>query len=65
MKCCICNKEIYPYLEEYQPLGYDGDMIHKECMPKWEKFIQKIDNMTDQEFSVWLTSNMQKDLGVD
>lgn len=58
MKCCMCNKEIYPCLEEYQPLGYDGDMIHKECMPKWDKLIQKIDNMTDQEFSVWLTSNM-------
>lgn len=53
MKCIYCDKKI-KYDEPHRPLGLDGDFIHTECIPKWEKQCERINNMTDSEFKDWL-----------
>lgn len=54
MECCVCNKEIHPYSEEYEPFGCDGEFIHKHCWPAMRKFMARIDNMTNAEFEDWM-----------
>ena len=51
-KCLICNKSIG--LDDWLWHGLDGDKIHKKCKKNEQTFYNKINNMTNEEFSNWL-----------
>lgn len=57
MKCAVCGKEINEFeYDSYEWLGgVGGDPIHKSCKPTWNKFCERVDNMSDNEFKLWLT----------
>ena len=51
--CCICGKEVKD-TDEFVWFGLDGDKIHKKCEVNKDKFYDKINNMTDEEFKDYL-----------
>ena len=53
MKCIICGNEIEDG-EDRMLFGVDGDFMHKRCQSKWEKFMDRINNMSDAEFDNYL-----------
>ena len=54
MICIVCGKEIdTTNLSEYEHLC-NGDFIHNKCKPRWNKFCDMINNMTNDEFSSWI-----------
>ena len=57
MKCTFCKQEINTYKEKYELFGLDGDFIHKDCRSKIEKEMDKLANMSDNEFYGWMMSN--------
>lgn len=50
MICSHCNKEINTYSESYELFGMDGDFIHTGCREGITKQMDKIANMSDDEF---------------
>lgn len=59
MKCIMCNKKINPFDEKYEILGCDGDFIHTGCKKSWEDQCTRINNMTDTEFTMWLSGKQR------
>ena len=53
MKCCYCNKEL-KHSDNYEPFGCDGDFIHVKCLPQMEKYMNKINSMSDDDFIRWI-----------
>jgi hypothetical protein len=53
-KCCQCHKT--DRQEQMQIHGFDGDFIHKDCASKLEKEMDRVANMTDEEFENWMLS---------
>ena len=49
MKCIVCGNRIEEG-EDMMLLGMDGDFMHKRCQLMWEKFKNRINNMSDAEF---------------
>ena len=56
-KCFVCEKEVKDN-EEFEWFGLDGDKIHKKCKPNVEKKMGIINNMTDTQFSDYLTGKI-------
>lgn len=54
VKCHICKKRKIIY--EMELLGVDGDFICKDgnCKEKYERLINRINNMSDKEFKIWM-----------
>lgn len=52
-KCFVCDRLIMMG-EEFIWHGCDGDKIHKRCEKDLQKFYDRINNMTDEEFSRYL-----------
>lgn len=53
MKCIQCEKVI-GYFDKYEWHGCDGDFIHTDCKKDYEKKIDTICNMTNEEFYSWM-----------
>lgn len=53
MKCCYCGKEIN-YYEKYDTFSVDGDFIHEECKKPQQSEMDKVLNMSKNEFEHWL-----------
>ena len=53
MECIVCGSRIEEG-ENIILLGMDGDFMHKRCQPMWEKFKDRINNMSDNEFHKYL-----------
>lgn len=58
MNCSVCGNRIEED-EDMILLGIDRDFIHKRCQPMWEKFKEKINNMSNAEFYKCLSFNRQ------
>ena len=52
-KCFACDRLIMMG-EEFIWHGLDGDKIHKRCEKDLQKVYDRINNMTDEEFSRYL-----------
>lgn len=52
-KCFVCDKPIKEN-DEFIWHGCDGDKIHKRCEMNLQKVYDRINNMTDEEFSRYL-----------
>ena len=52
-KCFVCGKEV-KYDEDSELFGCDGDRIHKRCKPNLNKAYDRINNMSDMEFSDYI-----------
>lgn len=59
MNCIVCGNRIEEG-EDMILLGMDGDFMHKRCQPMWEKFKDKINNMSDDEFYKYLLGEPQE-----
>ena len=59
MKCIVCGNRIEEG-EDAILFGVDGDFMHKKCQPMWERYIDKIDNMSDAEFRKYLLGAAEK-----
>ena len=53
MECIVCGNRIGEG-EDMMLLGADGDFMHKKCQPMWERFKDRINNMSDAEFNEYL-----------
>lgn len=53
MNCFVC-KNVIRNDESRVLFGYDGDFIHTSCEKEKDKAMEKIDNMTDEEFRKYL-----------
>ena len=53
MKCIVCGNRIEDG-EDRMLVGMDGDFMHKRCQAKWERFKDRINNMSDAEFHDYL-----------
>jgi hypothetical protein len=54
-KCFVCGKQVTEK-DEFIWFGLDGEKIHKNCEKNVQKAFDKINNMTDDEFSEYLLS---------
>lgn len=52
-KCFVCGKQVTEN-DEFIWFGLDGEKIHKNCEKNIQKACDRIDNMTDEEFSGYL-----------
>lgn len=52
-KCLVCDKPVKDN-EEFVWHGLDGDKIHKRCEKDLQKFYDRIDKMSDEEFKKYL-----------
>lgn len=59
--CFVCEKEVKDD-EDFEWFGLDGSKIHTKCKPNIEKKMNFIDNMSDQEFSDYLTGKLDIEL---
>ena len=59
MECIVCGNRIEEG-EDMMLLGVDGDFMHKKCKPMWEKFKNRINNLSDVEFREYLLGEPQK-----
>lgn len=54
-KCSCCGKEIDTEWEiGFEWYGLDGDVIHTKCKNNQAKKIERINNMTDKEFEIYM-----------
>jgi hypothetical protein len=51
--CFVCNKPVTES-DEFIWHGCDGDKIHKRCEINLQQTYDRINNMTDEEFSRYL-----------
>lgn len=51
--CFVCDKPVLEG-EEFIWHGCDGDKIHKRCEENLQKAYDRINNMSDEEFSRYL-----------
>lgn len=56
-RCFVCEKEVKDN-EEFEWFGLDGEKIHKKCEPNIGKKMLAIDNMSDTQFSDYLTGKI-------
>lgn len=54
--CFVCGKEVSEFDDKIL-FGFDGDFIHKKCEAKVNEVKSRINNMSDNEFSDYLTGN--------
>ena len=52
--CFVCDKEIRDN-DETELFGCDGDKIHNSCKPNIDRKCELINNMTDDEFSQYMS----------
>jgi hypothetical protein len=52
-KCCLCHQPITDIYDSYY-FGLDGDLVHINCQIAMNERIKKINNMSDNEFELWL-----------
>lgn len=52
-KCFVCGKQVSEN-DKFIWFGLDGEKIHKNCEKNLQNAYDRINNMTDEEFSKYL-----------
>lgn len=58
MICFVCGQTVNEY-GDYEWFGMDGDKIHKKCKPNLNKATDLINNMSDEQFSQWISNDVR------
>lgn len=53
MICFVCQ-QVLTDDDEKELFGLDGDFIHKKCRSKLNCAIDFVNNMSDEEFELWV-----------